>query len=229
MRPRPLLSVLIATMSSRQQKFLELLSVLLPQAEQSRYTEVIALHANGEYRLPLVRQALLKAARGDYIAYVDDDDMISGDYVRSIGHALRTEPDSVGFDVQLTNGRISKCSRHLFAEARASGWDAPLLGMADIADDPSPLWLHPWGIFTPTRREIALQCSFATYGPQVGEDGHFRDQLLPLLGREEYIPRVMYEYRWSADDSVQTTLRYSHEPRMEIRSPVFTYHPWSVP
>lgn len=205
------------------------MQVLLSQADGLRdFAEVIAFHNHGETRLPVIRHQLLHEARGDYVAFIDDDDMVPGDYMRVIGKALTEDPDTVGFEVALTGGRVARCSHRLYRQAQATGWNVPLMGMAEIATDPGKLFLHPWGIMTPTRRSLAVQCSFASYGPQVGEDGYFRDQLLPLLRTEVYIPRPMYDYRWDPRDSVQTQpLTAPARPRFEIRSPVFRYHPRS--
>jgi hypothetical protein len=227
----PLLSVLIATMGHRRAKFTDLLGVLLPQAERDGDTEVIGFYANGEYRLGGVRQRLLEAARGEYVCFIDDDDMVSGDYVEKITDALSDlQADSLGFRVHLTYGdQMSVCSRSLYAENEGLRSDA--LTPAELAAQPDvPLWYHDWGIMTPTRRYWARQCRFDTYmGGRVGEDGWFKAQLLPLLGPEEYVDEVLYHYQWDPDDSVQTRMPPRQRlPLPEVSSPVFAWHPWSI-
>jgi hypothetical protein len=209
----PLLSILIATLGSRQQKFLSLLDVLLPQAEHSgRQIEVVGLYNHGEHRLAVVRQRLLESARGTYLCFVDDDDMVSPHYIETVGNALvNHDPDSVGFKVFLSHQeQVSTCSRARFGQKiYGHTWD--------------------WGIMTPVRTSIAQRCRFDTYtGGRVGEDGWFKAQLLPLLGPEEFVDQVLYEYRWDAEDSTQTHLaRQTRPPRWPVESPVFRWHEWS--
>jgi hypothetical protein len=210
---RPLLSILIATLGSRQRKFLDLLDVLLPQAEHSgRQIEIVGLYNHGEHRLAVVRQRLLESARGTYLCFVDDDDMVSPDYVEAVGNALvGHKPDSVGFKVFLSHrAQVSTCSRVRFGQkVYGHTWD--------------------WGVMTPVRTEIAQKCRFDTYfGGRVGEDGWFKAQLLPLLGPEEFIDKVLYEYRWDAEDSTQTHLaRQPRLPRPYVGSLAFRWHEWS--
>ena len=97
------MSILIPTIGRRRERFAALLDVLLPQAEKSRAsTEVVALYNNGEHPLPQVRQRLLDAARGAYVCFVDDDDMVAPCYVDEIVSALAENPgaDSVGFRLE---------------------------------------------------------------------------------------------------------------------------------
>ena len=44
------------------------------------------------------RDALLRAARGDYVAYVDDDDTVTPHYVSEILRATDSQPDVVTFE-----------------------------------------------------------------------------------------------------------------------------------
>src|SRR4030095_2341394 len=48
------------------------------------------------------RDALMRAARGDYISFVDDDDMIALDYVALILQKIRLAPDVITFMQQAT-------------------------------------------------------------------------------------------------------------------------------
>jgi hypothetical protein len=216
----PFLSVLIATMGHRRSQFFDLLERLLPQAEASGAVEVIGLYANGEHRLPVVRQRLLEAARGTFTCFIDDDDMVSENYVEVIIDTLcrpgNWHCDSLGFRVHLTyRDQMSVCSR---APAEAVPFPA------------EPLWYHDWGIMTPTRTAAAQRCRFDTYtGGRVGEDGWFKLQLLPLLRDEAYVDEVLYHYQWNPEDSVQTHLKpVVRAPLPEIHSPVFSWHPWSI-
>jgi hypothetical protein len=245
----PLLSILIATLASRRQKLLKLLAVLVPQAERcSEPVEVIALYNNGESPIGVLRQQLLDIAEGTFVCFVDDDDMVAADYVGSLAAMLRlhgfpsaarnldSEPefhgfpiDTVGFKVHLSfANQMSICSRRQYKAAVPAG--RPQIPMAKIAEEPQTrLWYHDWGIMIPTRTTLARRCRFDTYRGPVGEDGWFKQQLLPLLGAEVYMNAVLYDYRYDPADSSQTGRRPGgYQPRPVIRSPRFRWHPRSI-
>ena len=111
------LSILIPTIPSRYEQYGELLSVLMPQVSEHKNVEVLTLSDN--YIVPIgeKRNKLISMAQGKYVAFVDDDDMVSGAYVaellRAIGHAQ--DADVILFDmlVQFTDGSLT-CQYDLF-------------------------------------------------------------------------------------------------------------------
>jgi hypothetical protein len=209
---------------------------LLPQVDRAGSTEVIGFYNHGEYRVPLIRQRLLQAAKGTFLSFIDDDDMVSDDYVESIHDEVLVDPsvDSVGFNVWLEahhGNQVSICSREQTAAMAGRTDCGPNDGMAYQQVIEGGVLYESWGIMTPTRSVIAQRCRFDTYAGRVGEDGWFRLQLMPLLGPEAYIPRILYTYQWDPDDSSQTGWHRkgrSRPPRMEIDSPSFRWHPWSA-
>jgi glycosyltransferase involved in cell wall biosynthesis len=90
-------SILCCTLSSRHAKFLNLMDVLLPQCEKDGRVEVVALHNDGERSIAEYRQALLEDARGDYVSFVDDDDMIEDDFVAAVTGVTGGFPDYIAF------------------------------------------------------------------------------------------------------------------------------------
>ena len=50
----------------------------------------------------------LKEATGDYIAFIDSDDLVSEDYVEQILEAIKTEPDTVYLSWKAMNGKWGK-------------------------------------------------------------------------------------------------------------------------
>ena len=95
-------SILIPTLGYRQGKFLSLVDHLLPQMVDG--VEIVAAHNHGA-PVGVLRQNLLMAAEGEYVSFIDDDDMVSGDYVSSIMAALESSPDVVGFTVAYAAGQ----------------------------------------------------------------------------------------------------------------------------
>lgn len=98
---RPILSILTAAVWERMEKC-DLLSAeisgqigLLP--EGTRAVEHLVLLDNRMRSVGLKRQALLDIARGDYIAFVDDDDAIAPAYVSRLVKACMSGADVVTF------------------------------------------------------------------------------------------------------------------------------------
>lgn len=101
---KPLLfSALVCGTPSRMQSHaMPLLAKLTTQAE-GKSTEVLYLMDNKQRSVGAKRQALLDIARGEYVAYVDDDDDVAPDYVSSITAAISAQgwennPDVITFD-----------------------------------------------------------------------------------------------------------------------------------
>lgn len=120
MSARPRLSVLIVAIPSRLEKLAPLIRELETQATRSG-SEVLALVDNRSQTTGEKRNALVRAARGEYVAFVDDDDTVGSNYLSEITAALKTaelSPDVVVFDVwvddKAAGGRV--CRYDVFYE-----------------------------------------------------------------------------------------------------------------
>jgi glycosyltransferase involved in cell wall biosynthesis len=92
----PILSLLIPTLESRRAQFEALRHVLTQQiaaAHLESDVEILSLCDNGSQPTGAKRNALLERAAGEFVAFVDDDDEVSGEYVASICDAIRQYPD----------------------------------------------------------------------------------------------------------------------------------------
>ena len=69
------LSILTVTLKQRMPVFENLARVLKTQANSS--VEMLAVCDSGEKTIGAKRNELLEAAKGDYVVFVDDDDMVS--------------------------------------------------------------------------------------------------------------------------------------------------------
>jgi len=212
-----LLSVLTPTLSSRQAKFLRLMSVLLPQAEADGRVEVVALQNDGERTIAEYRQALLEDARGRWVAFVDDDDMVEPDYVALITEALREDPDYVAF-------------RHAYYE---DGVRHPLPVVTGIKHrgwfNTSEALVRDITHVNPMRASIARRADFRIRVGDALEDASFDAQVRSLLKTQVVIDGTLYHYHHSRSDSVQHRLApHAFAPRPVIESPAFRWHPWST-
>ena len=93
----PLFSILTPSVPERIDSHLKpLLEKIEKQIGDKRVEHVILLD-NKKRSIGMKREALVEIAKGKYMAFVDDDDDISDDYVSSILEAIKTNPDVVTF------------------------------------------------------------------------------------------------------------------------------------
>ena len=86
------LSILIPTLSSRSAKLEELLIELNYQI-QGKPVQILWLGDNKSMTTGEKRNHLLSMAKGDFVAFVDDDDTISSNYIVSLLDAIEDNPD----------------------------------------------------------------------------------------------------------------------------------------
>jgi hypothetical protein len=210
----PLWSILVATLASREEKFLKLMHHILVQAEaSSAEVEVVALQNQGEQPLASYREALMRAARGKYMCFVDDDDWVSDDYVAAVVRVLEKDPDVVGWQHWCTGLGVAFTS----------------VSITHRNDDvTSRRFTH----INPVRTELAVQGTFIDPDMPTftGEDAAFVRSVLPLLQREVWLEQVVYTYRWSPADSTQSgpiphgiQCQYAGHRRPAITSPCFRW------
>jgi len=145
---------------------------LLPQADEAGgMVTVEALWNNGERPIGRLRQDLLEHATSQYVCFVDDDDDVPADYVKTI-LPLLDGVDYVGFKVEVAGGSVVEHS------LRHSGWDGKP-GYRDLSH------------LNPLRRQLALQSFF---DGSYGEDRSWASQLRGLVLTEHFLDRVMYFY-----------------------------------
>ncbi|MGH7792052.1 MAG: glycosyltransferase [Thermodesulfobacteriota bacterium] len=91
-----LFSILIPTLESRQEQFHNLsqkLSKQIAENSLSEEAEVAYFLDNMEHSLGFKRNQLIEWAKGKFVAFVDDDDDVSDDYVHLICDAIKKTPD----------------------------------------------------------------------------------------------------------------------------------------
>lgn len=182
-RKRVLFEVLVPTLLNREFYLSRLMTVLEPQ---------FANHANacyvcdwGEGSIGAKRQRMMETSKADYVAFVDDDDLVSADYLDRIMPCLASAPDVVGITMHVKmDGRDwhpSPIFRHSLRFRENTGWSH---------NDRTPHHLCPM------RRDIALRSRFPDL--MWGEDYSFALGVLPHLQTEEWSgdePLYFYEYR----------------------------------
>ena len=179
-----ILSILTPAVPSRMAQLAKLCDELARQIG-GLAVEHLTLLDNKRRTVGEKRDALLRAARGQYVAFVDDDDWISPDYVAELVKAAKEGPDVVTFWQEASvNGQIGQVSFRL--------------GHENEPFKPGQL-IHrnAWHVCA-WRRTLAIQSRFPA--SNYGEDWAFAAPLCALPGlREVHIPKVLHYYRHSSE------------------------------
>jgi len=145
--------------------------------------EVLWFGDNKRRTVGAKRNAMLLVAQGDYVVFIDDDDVVSENYVASIYAALKENPDVVCFGMT--------CSLD-GAPAKPVHYSAAHAGDANFADHYDRLPDQKMVV----RRILALQVGFPDI--QCGEDFQYAQRLKPLIHKQVLISDVLYRYIFSS-------------------------------
>ena len=173
------LSILICSIKGRESSLNKLLVVLDKQKTDD--VEILIEVDDKQISIGAKRNILLKRAKGDYISFVDDDDMVAEDYVSKILKAIETNPDCCGVEGYVIHKRRRKSSKFIHSIQYKE-------------------WFEKKGIYyrcpnhlSPVRRELALRVMFPNLS--YGEDRIYSNSLLKFLKTEVYIDGQIYYYQ----------------------------------
>jgi len=171
------LSILVCTLASRHVLLDRLLYRLKPQLKGK--VEIVIETDNGEKTIGKKRNILLHKARGEYISFVDDDDLIPYDYITNILKATKDRPDCCGINGIVTfSCRDPRTFIHSIKNKRWYFRDG--------------VYYRPPNHLNPIKRKLALQVGFPNIKRE--EDRAFSASILKLLKSEKYIESPMYYY-----------------------------------
>ena len=177
------LSILIPTTSARSEIQKGLLADLDRQmkvANVNGHVVELIINAHETDIIGKKRNDLLKEARGQYIVFVDSDDLVSSDYIEKILRAAETRPDCIGISGVITqNG----CSNDWHISRAFGSWY-----------ERDGVYYRTPNHISPVRRELALKAGFLEIA--FGEDHGYSVRLLPHLKTEVKIPGILYYYRY---------------------------------
>lgn len=186
------LSILTPAIPERLDQLRALMAELEMQIGEQP-VEHLVLMDNRRRTIGEKRDALLRAARGDFLAFVDDDDSVTSDYVESIVQAIRTEPEPhvITFQQQsIINGQ--------------TGLVEFKLGNPNEAFKPGadPIRRNAWHVCA-WRRALAILSGFPANN--YGEDWSFASKLCSLKNlREVHIPKILHRYVYSDQTTLAT-------------------------
>lgn len=175
-----ILSILICTLQSRTGYLCQLLQALAPQ--RINEVEILVESDDGSMSTGRKRNLLINKAKGKYIVFIDDDDMIAPTYVKDILEAAKQDPDVIVFNgIMTTNGQDERkwyISKDYGYEAKNGAY-----------------YRYPNHI-VPVRRSIAVQFPFQDL--KIGEDYLYATAMhqAKVLKTEVKIDKELYHYQF---------------------------------
>jgi glycosyltransferase involved in cell wall biosynthesis len=188
------LSVLICSLENRQHLLQRLMDVLNPQLNDN--VEVLKKIDNGEIPIGRKRNELLEQAQSEYVAFVDDDDIVSNDYISKILHAIEKKPDCCGLQGIITFQ--GKSPRMFIHSLKYKSWF-----------EQNNVYYRCPNHLNAIKRSLAIQVKFPETNH--GEDRDFSTRILPLLKTEEYINGVIYHYLYEKGGPPGQSARQMHQ------------------
>lgn len=195
------LSLLIPTLEARRAQFNELLAELSRQIHEggwSSQVEILGLADAGENSVGAKRNELVSRASGVFLAFIDDDDRVSSDYVARICGTIQQNP---GIDCIGIRGEI----------AFRGGKPREFIHSIRYRDyfSRNHTYFRPPYHLNPIRREIAVRYPFAEvnysedvdYALRMRDDGALQNEVFIDVVLYYYRSRRQWVYQWVLDET----------------------------
>jgi glycosyltransferase involved in cell wall biosynthesis len=182
-----MLSILIPTIVGREDFYNSLVSALYKQY-QGCDAEICHLKDNREASIGKKRNDLLELASGRYVVFIDDDDMVSDNYMKLLLEAAMTDCDCASlkgmYSIDGVDDGIFEHSL-VYPEWKTTG--------NEVKYERFPNHINM------IKASIAKQFKFPETNH--GEDADWSTQIHKsgLLKHEHYIPDIIYYYRFKTN------------------------------
>lgn len=181
-----LLSVLIPSLTSRTEHLNRITSLLTRQINAYKLhkeVEILTLIDNREQTTGFKRNALLNKSNGKFIVFVDDDDLLSDDYLKLICDLIRSEKelDCIGINgIYTCNGQKTP-----FETSLEHHWEIK-----------NGMYTRTINHISPIKRQHAILVRFPN--KTIGEDYEWTMKLkkLNVLKVEKVIKNPIYFYNF---------------------------------
>lgn len=194
-----LLSVLILSIPSRLEKCLiPTYNRLLEQIGNETCVEVLTLVDNKSMSIGEKRQSLIQSARGKWVAFLDDDDAVSEDYISTLIETLRNNPaDVITFEQHCTvNGNEFKVDFRM---------GNPHEGLKQNPDGTLGNIKRPPYHMCVWAAKIAKNIPFRAVS--YGEDIDWCSRMYPFVTSETHLDKVLHYYQY--DDRTSESIQYA--------------------
>ena len=176
------LSILIVSLKSRKHLLNRLSDVLKPQMTPE--VEVLVSLDEKQSSIGSKRNGLLRQAQGKYVSFVDDDDLVSSDYINKILNAATNNSDCIGIEGVIT---LKEFGPRVFIHS---------LKYKEWFEKDGIYYRNP-NHLNPIKRDIALSVGFPNISNQ--EDKVFSYNIQSKLRTETYIETPIYYYYPSSE------------------------------
>jgi len=194
------LSILIPTIPERSWQFEMLLKSIENQIKELGTNEVEIIYNDapkGEISIGLKRDWLYKMAKGVYSVQIDDDDLVSVDYVKTVLEAIKEGKDCIGYIENCVINGEHKKSLLSFSCPIWKEFNPPVEGFT----------YHRSPFFkTPIKTELCIETGVKDL--RFGEDHDFSKRINSLLKTETFINKEMYFYSANSLTTQQHNERY---------------------
>lgn len=178
------LSILICSIYERFDSLKLLTNKLNSQVNSD--VEVLSISDNCKMPLGVKMNALMSLASGEYVTFVDDDDMVSDDYIESLLAEMETHPDVITFKVMRYVNGVEDLPVYYHKE------------FGENKNEPDRYLRIPNHIMC-FRRELAQKVKFKENN--FGIDTIFAEEILPMIETERSIDKFLYHYYFNPENS----------------------------
>jgi glycosyltransferase involved in cell wall biosynthesis len=175
-----LLSILVPSLPERIEFLSKLYEQLMPQI-YDKPVEILVITDNRTMSVGLKRQRLNEMAKGEYVVHVDDDDIVSEDFVDDLLTKIKEHKyDVINFIcmVHIPNEKPKPCYY-------SKDFEYSNLPKYNLRKPNSRCCF---------KKSVALQQSYNDF--PYGEDDDWGERVAPFIKRECIIDKVLYEYVW---------------------------------
>lgn len=183
-----LLSILTPTLLERRDTFQELMDVLSPQLTAE--VEFLSLLDTRQRQCGEKRNELMRMAKGKYLCHIDDDELVSPNFVAEILPMCVHDFDCIAYD-----GDASFDGSPPFRTITGMDYEneqpnaKPEGGFTDVKR-------KPWH-WCSWRSELARQCKFPEHYDRA-EDWTWLQQILPQVKGWAKIHEVLFHHRYNS-------------------------------
>ena len=153
--------------------------------------EILINEDSGENTVGYKRAEVLAKARGKYISFIDDDDMVSVSYISKLFDLLNTnQNDAIGFMGKLYHDGVPKL---IFSHSQTNN--------GHYKSECGKIQFRPINHLNPVRIDIAREIGFPNLN--FSEDMDYCDRLYKskLIKKEYYLSEILYYYLYESTKS----------------------------